>query len=72
MTDEDARYYERQENHVKYGQNVTNAQLTTSVACAACRELEAFGEDAISRLPKWAQLWWEQHKKEDAEREGRR
>jgi hypothetical protein len=70
MTDEDARYYEREENHVKFGQKVTKAQLLESTACAAFTVLEAHG--LVEEPPKWAQLWWAEHKKEDAEREAKR
>ncbi len=40
-------------------------QILTRLACDRCREIEARG----GLVPTWAQEWWTDHKREDAERE---
>jgi len=39
-------------------------QTMTRLACDRCREIEARG----GTVPEWAQEWWTNHKRKDAER----
>jgi hypothetical protein len=60
-------YEERRANKEKFGLDMTDNRVSTAVACAAFKALEA--HDLLNGVPQWALRWWEEHKKQDAERE---
>lgn len=66
VTDEEVKFYERESNKRRFGKEETDEDLLEAVACSACRVLVTVG--AIDHAPRFVQLWWEAHQKEDQER----
>ncbi len=65
ITPQEEEYYEREHNKKAFGFDGLN--IATASACAAFKKLEE--QNLIGDLPKFAQLWWKNHKKEDKQRE---
>jgi len=69
VTDEEVRAMEQGENSRRYGIASTDADIAVTVACQAMRFIEAHCSEVKLKPPKLAQLWWEEHKRRDAERQ---
>jgi hypothetical protein len=64
-TEEEMSDMERFNNKMRFGKAWDDAQFAGNVACVMGKYIDSNGKDP---LPLWAKLWWEDHKKQDAEK----
>lgn len=66
ISDEEARWFEREANKEKYGKRISNAAASTAAACEAGKLLEAAG--LLKQASPFLRAWLKVHAQEDQER----